>query len=128
MNAGCTCKNLDDCFDDLKNEINERVKTCSQEIHWGPIMDTVSVAPKEELAHMAETLVNLTSFRKKLSMDAYSQSVGGPIDVALITKGDGFIWIRRKHYFSSDINHHFFKNYGIKAGLLQKALITFLLL
>ncbi|MNP85604.1 hypothetical protein D3C76_1854140 [compost metagenome] len=60
---------------------------------------------------MAETLANLTSFRRKLMMDSYSQSVGGPIDVALISKGDGFIWIKRKHYFNQQLNHNFFQNY-----------------
>jgi len=40
-----------------------------------------------------------------------SETVGGPIDVAVISKGDGFIWIKRKHYFSPELNHHFFDNY-----------------
>jgi hypothetical protein len=41
-------------------------------------------------------------------MDA--ETVGGPIDVAVISKGDGFIWIKRKHYFKPELNPHFFKN------------------
>jgi len=40
-----------------------------------------------------------------------SESVGGPIDVALISKGDGFVWIERKHYFRAELNHHFFADY-----------------
>jgi len=59
---------------------------------------------------MAETLVNLTSFKRKISMNQ-RETVGGPTDVALITKGDGFIWVNRKHYFNSDKNHHFFAKY-----------------
>ncbi len=42
-------------------------------------------------------------------MDA--ETVGGPIDVAVISKGDGFIWIKRKHYFSPELNPQFFANY-----------------
>ena len=64
---------------------------------------------KSELAEMAETLVNLVSFRKQVTMEA--ETVGGPIDVAVITKGDGFIWIKRKHYFKPELNHQFFSNY-----------------
>lgn len=45
---------------------------------------------KEELATVAETLVNLTSFKRRVSLD--KETVGGPIDVAVISKGDGFIW------------------------------------
>ena len=42
-------------------------------------------------------------------MDA--ETVGGPIDVAVISKGDGFIWIKRKHYFSTELNPCFNQNY-----------------
>ena len=58
---------------------------------------------------MAESLVNLTSFKRHVSSEA--ETVGGPTDVAVITKGDGFIWIKRKHYFKADLNAHFFQNY-----------------
>jgi hypothetical protein len=39
------------------------------------------------------------------------ESVGGPIDVAVISKGDGFIWIKRKHYFKPEFNQSFMSNY-----------------
>jgi hypothetical protein len=58
---------------------------------------------------MAESLVNLTSFKLKVTEDA--ETVGGPIDVAVISKGDGLIWIKRKHYFSPELNQQFFANY-----------------
>lgn len=89
----------------------DTVKKKSNEYHKKAINTTVSVAPKEELAHMAETLVNLTSFRRKLALDDYSQTVGGPIDVALITKGDGLVWIKRKLYFDKELNYNFYNNY-----------------
>jgi hypothetical protein len=74
-----------------------------------PIVRAVAVLPKEELAVMAETLVNLTSFKRRVTLDA--ETVGGPIDVAVISKGDGFIWIKRKHYFESELNPQFFKTH-----------------
>ncbi len=58
---------------------------------------------------MAETLVNLTSFARKVKLG--SETVGGPIDVAVISKGDGFIWIKRKHYFKQELNPQFFAKY-----------------
>jgi hypothetical protein len=67
-----------------------------------PVLDVVSALPVEDLAVMAETLVNLTSFRQKVSMSV--ETVGGPVDVAVISKGDGFIWIKRKNYFALDQN------------------------
>ena len=74
-----------------------------------PILHTVAFLPTTELARMAETLVNLTSFKRRVTMVA--ETVGGPIDVAVISKGDGFVWIERKHYFAADRNQHFFANY-----------------
>lgn len=35
--------------------------------------------------------------------------VGGPVDVAVVTKCDGFVWIKRKHYFSPELNPNYFQ-------------------
>jgi len=67
-----------------------------------PITNVVASLPKDELAAMAESLIHLTSLKRRVSTD--EETVGGPIDVAMITKGDGLIWIRRKHYFNPDLN------------------------
>jgi len=72
-----------------------------------PIMDIVELLPKEELADMAEALVNLTALKRRVSLDA--ETVGGPIDVAVISKGDGMIWIKRKHYFDPALNPSYFR-------------------
>ena len=63
-----------------------------------------------ELAQVASTLVGLSSFEQQMSLDR--QTVGGPVDVAVISKGDGFIWIKRKHYFPRELNEHFIRNYN----------------
>lgn len=73
----------------------------------GPVMSVVEVLPKEELAEMAEALVNLTSFKRRVTPGA--ETVGGPIDVAVISKGDGLVWIKRKHYFDPRLNHRYFE-------------------
>jgi len=81
----------------------------SRQKYADPVMNAISLLPKDELAAVAESLVNLTSFKRKVSMDA--ETVGGPIDVAVISKGDGFIWIKRKHYFKPELNPHFSAKY-----------------
>ena len=93
----------------ILKEFNKKLQDYRQAFHINPIMNAVSFLPKDELAAMAESLVNLTSFKRKISLDA--ETVGGPIDVAVISKGDGFIWIKRKHYFKPDLNPYFFANY-----------------
>lgn len=79
------------------------------EDHRQPILKAIINLPIDELAHVAQSLVNLNSFEKRMSLDA--ETVGGPVDVAVISRGDGFIWIERKHYFRGEQNHHFFRNY-----------------
>jgi hypothetical protein len=56
----------------------------------------VGMLPKRELAAMADTLVSLTSFKRRVSPEV--ESVGGPTDVAIISKSEGFRWFRRKDW------------------------------
>ena len=53
---------------------------------------------------------NLTAFKRRMT-SVETDTVALPIDVAVISKGDGFIWIKRKHYFQPALNQHFFSNY-----------------
>jgi hypothetical protein len=95
---------------EILDSFTQEIKTFSREYNWGPIIDAVEVLSKDDLASMAESLINLTSFKRKVTMSE-RETVGGPIDVAVISKGDGFIWIKRKHYFQQELNQHFMRNY-----------------
>lgn len=98
IDTASICKQFVDEIENVK-----RIK------HIEPTVNTVSILSKEDLAEMAESLIYLTYLKRRISSD--EESVGGPVDVALISKGDGFIWIKRKHYFEKEINPHFIKNY-----------------
>ncbi|TKC57158.1 hypothetical protein FBD94_21240 [Pedobacter hiemivivus] len=77
-----------------------------------PLLETLTNMGKEDMAELAESLVNITSLKRKFaSLDSSEESVGGPVDVAVITKGDGFVWMKRKHYFDMEINKGFFEKY-----------------
>lgn len=97
--------NIDDISSEFINEMN-KVKKVLQII---PTVETISILSKEDLSEMAESLIYLTYLKRRISSD--EESVGGPIDVAIISKGDGFIWKKRKHYFSQELNRHFMANY-----------------
>lgn len=109
---------------DQRNTLTAKLKKASEKIfkdyqkamqmqikndYVDPVIKVVEMLPKNELAEMAEALVSLTSFKRKVTMER--ETVGGPIDVAVISKGDGFIWIKRKHYFKPKLNPQFFANY-----------------
>ena len=91
-------KNLDTLTSNLYNEF-KRVRI---DDYREPVMEMVASLPKDELGSMAESLVNLTKFKRRISTQ--QETVGGPIDVAVITKGDGFVWTKRKHYFKPELN------------------------
>lgn len=95
--------------DDAVSDFEKEAREYRQERFSDPVIRMVSVLPKDELAHLAESLVALTSLKRRVSSDA--ETVGGPVDVALISKGDGFIWIKRKHYFPNDLNPQFVRRY-----------------
>jgi hypothetical protein len=92
----------------LVKKIADDVTSYQKEKYNDPIMQIVSVLTKDELAELAESFVNLTSLKRKISLE--EETVGGPIDVAIISKGDGFIWMKRKHYFKEELNPRYYKS------------------
>ncbi len=86
---------------ELKSILEKSFKTIAKRTfdyrhkkHVDPVVTTVSYLNKEGLIELAESLVNITSLKRKTSSDV--ETVGGPVDIALITKGDGFKWIKCK--------------------------------
>lgn len=93
----------------LHSDFIEELQSHIRDRHVSPVLNMVTALPKDELAAMAESLVNLTAFKRRMTESL--ETVGGPIDVAVISKGDGMVWVKRKLYFPKEINRHFFDNY-----------------
>lgn len=121
--------NISDLEEDEKKELLQKLKEASmtllddfktiisayrQREHIDPVVSNVGFLPIDELAAMAESLVNITSFKRRVSAEA--ETVGGPIDVAVISKKDGFIWIKRKHYFDPELNRDYFAHKYTRRG------------
>lgn len=53
-----------------------------------PLTEAVRFLDKADAASFAESLVSLTALKRRISLDI--ETVGGPIDVAFISKNDGF--------------------------------------
>jgi len=83
-----------------------------------PMLSSISLLPKDELGLLAESLVNITSLKQRMSIfDA--NTVGGAIDVALISIGDGFVWLNRKHYFKPELNPTWHLTHGARIAVDQ---------
>jgi hypothetical protein len=93
----------------LRAEYVKKNEETKRSNYINPLMSAVSNLSKEDLAEMAESLIYLTYLKRRITFA--EESVGGPVDVAIISKGDGFLWIKRKHYFKPELNRYFFDNY-----------------
>ncbi|WP_407421154.1 hypothetical protein [Methanobrevibacter sp.] len=92
--------NFDERFDKFISGLKQKNRN--------PILNSIMFLPKDELSNLAESLINITSLKRKVQDGL--ETVGGDVDVAIITKGDGFIWTKRKHYFKPELNPHYFDN------------------
>ena len=61
------------------------------------------------MAALAQSLIDLTGFHRILTFS--QEGVGGPVDLAVITKNEGFTWLSRKSWY-----HH--KDIGGQYGVL----------
>ena len=94
---------------DALRSLYQEIRRMERDEYALPVLRTIAEMPKSELPAVAEALVGLQSLKRRVSEE--HETVGGPIDVALISKGDGFIWIKRKHYFDPAINPHYFQRF-----------------
>lgn len=97
--GACQCETLQctEIADEIKKDFSKRV------------LSTIALLPKHVLADIAENLVKITSIESHIrDVDA---SVGGGVNVAIISKGDGLIWMSRQQYFDPSLNPHYFARY-----------------
>ncbi len=88
--------------DDTLRQFDESIQSYSFHNYMLPVKNTLRFLPKDEMADLAESLIKLTSLRRRVSDDY--ETVKEPVDVAIISKHDGFVWVRRKLYFERALN------------------------
>ncbi|WP_441252532.1 hypothetical protein AB8A28_19730 [Tardiphaga sp. 71_E8_N1_1] len=93
----------------VNDAITDHTKKWTDDVyekHALPLRRVIGSLPLDEMASLAETLVMLESLKEKVTRP--SESVSGPIDVAIITRHEGFVWAKRKLYFDPKLNSRFF--------------------
>jgi hypothetical protein len=88
-----------------RKKISDEVLDNARKEHSLPLRSVLGVLPVDEMAELAETLITLQSLKEKVTKP--SETVGGPVDVAIVTKHEGLVWVKRKHFFNSEINSRF---------------------
>ncbi len=76
------------------NALREMIGEYQQQAFINPILRVLEIAGRKELAETARDLVDLNVFKKRIM--AQKETVGGAIDVAVISRDDGFRWHTRQ--------------------------------
>lgn len=97
---------VDTMVDESTDGFMSQWARASIDAHWHPLLEVVAGLAMDQLAELGENLVMLESLKERVTHR--TQSVGGPIDVAVITKAEGLVWIKRKHFFPRELNHRYF--------------------
>lgn len=79
---------------DAVRQCYDTVNAFQQEAYIDPVLATVEVSTRNDLAETAHGLVALNIFKKRIM--AQDQTVGGAIDVAVINRDNGFTWWKRQ--------------------------------
>ncbi len=84
---------------DIEKKHSESMAEYMQEEYIDGIVNAVESFNVEDMANMAENLVSITSLQRHFSSS--DETVGGPIDVAVITRAEGFVWVRHKDFIKN---------------------------
>ena len=81
-------------IEEKKEKFMDKIKNHKDDNYFLPLTKMIASVSVNNLAEIAEALVTLTSLRRHIS--TVKETVGGPTDVAIITKESGFVWVKRK--------------------------------
>jgi hypothetical protein len=93
-------------LDQIKNDALKKFREYKDREFTKRVKDLIGVMPKQEISNLARSLIDLTTLKRRVTRD--QESVGGEVDVAIISKSEGFVWVKRKHYFPAELNQRFF--------------------
>lgn len=77
----------DDFVEKKFTQFNEFLVKDGTKNHFSPLTMAIGSLAPDEMANLAETLISLESLKERVTRP--SESVGGPIDIAVLTKAEG---------------------------------------
>ena len=81
----------------VKQLFNDLIDRKSREQFSNPLISTIGDLDTSDLISFVESLISLTGLHRRMS--GMEEGVGGPVDVAIITKSDGFTWVKHKSLY-----------------------------
>ena len=96
---------LENMIEAARRSMGDAIMSKARNEHALPLRRVLGVLPVDEMAELAETLISLQALKEKVTKN--TETVGGPIDVAIITKNEGLVWVKRKHFFDVQLNSRY---------------------
>ena len=81
--------------EDIQKSYEEEIVAFMDENYIQGVVNAVDSFNLEDMANMAESLISITNLQRHFSSS--EESVGGPIEVAIITRGSGFKWVKHRN-------------------------------
>ena len=81
--------------EDIQKSYEEEIGAFMDENYIQGVVNAVDSFNLEDMANMAESLISITNLQRHFSSS--EESVGGPIEVAIITRGGGFKWVKHRN-------------------------------
>lgn len=89
-------------FSDVQDGFHTEMMDYLSDTFVDGIINAVASFNNEDMVKMAESLISITNLQRHFSSS--EESVGGPVDVAVITKSEGFVWVNHKQWFQQEMN------------------------
>lgn len=89
---------------EIQKQQKENLDSFIRDEYVEGLFDAVDSFSIDEMTNMAESLISVTNLQRHITSS--DESVGGPIDVAVITRSEGFIWVKHKEWFRQELNPH----------------------
>ncbi len=86
----------------ISDKFHEDITTYIQDTFIDGVVYAVDSFNIEDMVKMAESLISITNLQRHFTSS--EESVGGPVDVAVITKSEGFVWVNHKQWFQQEMN------------------------
>lgn len=86
-----------DLFGKMSDEVVEQYIEHLRNKEYAPIHNAMSTLPIKEMTQFAESMINITSIKRMVVYDNNVSTVGGAIDIASITRKNGFVWVKSKN-------------------------------
>ena len=87
-------------LDEFQDPYRDKILEYIEEANVSSLVESVASFNIDDLSNMAESLISITNLQRHIT--SAEESVGGPVDVAVITRSEGFTWIKRKNTLSAD--------------------------